>query len=414
MKNKILINIVLFNFLIGMNVLFAQSDYEIVQNFKKRINQIEQQIRNADSLAELSEAKDNIEKLRSDFVSNEELLNRSLYPNNFDRAIKNLNETLKLRQDDFSEIENLQTEVTGLKVEVDTLNRRNVELTQKFKDLEQQIAEQITSLENTIAWLNESLRKRDQVVMSMIDSLLPTSYRDVEDLNPEEKEQLLSEVEQKNVLTHIKRAVNDNIRFLNATKLNPEDIEELRTRQQNFSRIWKSVGPTMTELYASKGKSTDELQEIDDAISRWNNELNREVWESIRNEFAKNNIKLQHFTSGEEFTSVVTNFINDEIRNAEANNSDETESTYNKFVDSTWNNEIDSEWIPFLIDNNMLAEAEKDTIEVLMASWKDTVYPGAINWLYILLAVVVIGALVYFFIRKSREKNDRNAGIEST
>jgi hypothetical protein len=383
MKNKLITYLIIIQFIVGVNLLFAQSDYEKVQDFKKRVNQVEQQIKNAGSLDDLTNIESNINKLRSDFISNEELLNKSLYPNNFDRTIKNLRESYGLRQNDFREIKGLQTEVTGLKVEVDTLNRRNVELTQKFKDMERQITEQIENLERTVAWLNESLRKRDQVVMSMIDSLLPTSFRDGEELSPQEQQQLLSEVEQNNVLNHIKRAVNDNLRFLNATKLNPDDIEELRYRQQNFSRIWASVGPTIAELYADKGKDTAELQEIDEAITRWDNEINREVWESIRNEFAKNNIRLQSFSSGSEFTAVVTNFINDEIRNYEAVGSDQNEATYNRFVDSTWNNEMESEWIPFLMKNNLLSERDKDSIDIMIASWKDNVHPGTFNWLYI-------------------------------
>ena len=188
--------------------------------------------------------------------------------------------------------------------------------------------------------------------------------------------------------------------------MNPDDIEELRIRQQNFSRIWGSVGPTIAELYAGKGKDTAELQEVDEAITRWNNELNREVWESIRNEFAKNNIRLQSFSSGSEFTAVVTNFINDEIRNSEAGGNDQNEATYNRFVDSTWNNEMESEWIPFLLKNNMLEEDDKDSIEVMIASWKDTVHPGTVNWIYILIAVVIIAAIIFFFISRNRRREE--------
>ena len=410
MKNKLIISIVLIHFLLGMNLLFAQSDYEIVQNFKERVSNIEQEIRAADSLAALSEVENNIEKLRSDFTANKELLDRSLYPDNFDKTIQKLRNTYTLRQGDFTQIDVLHTEVTGLKEQVDTLNRRNQELTIQFEELEKQTGERIAALEKTVARLSASLQKRDQIVMSMIDSLLPPSFRDGEDLSPREKQQVLSEAEESNVLYNIKRAVNDNIRFLNATKLQPDDIEDLKNRQENFTKIWKSVGPTMVEIYSEKGKSTNELKDIDEAFTRWHNELNREVWESINDEFAENDINLQNFSSGKEFTSVVTNYIDDEIKNAEEKGDGEAEATYNKFADSTWYEEIEPNWVPFLIDNDMLTENDKDSIEVSIASWKDTVYPGGFNWLYVIIAVLVISVFILLFTRKPK-RGDRQSTV---
>lgn len=410
MKNKLIISIVLIHFLLGMNLLFAQSDYEIVQNFKERVSNIEQEIRAADSLAALSEVENNIEKLRSDFTANKELLDRSLYPDNFDKTIQKLRNTYTLRQGDFTQIDVLHTEVTGLREDIDTLNRRNQELTIQFEELEKQTGERIAALEKTVARLSALLQKRDQIVMSMIDSLLPPSFRDGEDLSPREKQQVLSEAEESNVLYNIKRAVNDNIRFLNATKLQPDDIEDLKNRQENFTKIWKSVGPTMVEIYSEKGKSTNELKDIDEAFTRWHNELNREVWESINDEFAANDVNLQSFSSGKEFTSVVTNYIDDEIKNAEEKGDAEAETSYNKFADSTWYEEIEPNWVPFLIDNDMLTENDKNSIEVSIASWKDTVYPGGFNWLYVIIAVLVISVFILLFTRKPK-RGDRQSTV---
>ncbi len=408
MKNKLIISIVLIHFLFGMNFLFAQSDYEIVQNFKERVNKIELEIKDADSLAALSEVENNIEKLRSDFTKNKELLDKSLYPDNFDKTIDKLRNSYTLRQGDFTQIDVLHIEVTGLREDIDTLNSRNRELTVQFEELEKQTGERIAALEQTIARLSASLKKRDEVVLSMIDSLLPPTLRDGEDLSPRERQQVLSEAEKTNVLYHIKRAVNDNIRFLEATRLQAKDIDDLKNRQENFTQIWKSVGPTMVEIYSERGKSTNELKDIDEAFTRWHNELNREVWESINDAFAENDISLQSFSSGKEFTSVVTNFIDDEIKNADEKGDAEAEATYKNFVDSTWNEEVDPNWVPFLISNKMLLEDDRDSIEVKIASWKDTVYPGGINWLYIIIAVLVIAVLILLFTRKPKKTESQS------
>ncbi|HSP86790.1 MAG TPA: hypothetical protein VLN45_01550, partial [Ignavibacteriaceae bacterium] len=360
------------------------------------------------SLEALSEVESSIEDLRNDFTKNKELLDKSLYPDNFDKTIQKLKSTFALRQGDFTQIDVLHTEVTGLREDIDTLNRRNQELTVQFNELEKQTGERIASLEKTIARLNASLKKRDEVVMSMIDSLLPPSFKEGDNLTSQEKQQVLSEAEKTSVLYNIKRAVNDNIRFLEATRLQPDDIEDLKNRQENFTQIWKSVGPTMVDIYSERGKSTNELKDIDDAFTRWHSELNREVWESINDEFTENNINLQNFSNGKEFTAVVTNYIDDEIKNADGKSDAEAEASYNSFVDSTWNENIESEWIPFLVDNNMLAENDKDSIEVMIASWKDTVYPGGINWLYVIIAVLVIVVLILLFTRKSGRTENQN------
>jgi|SRR5690554_788023 len=396
--NLFYITILLF-FILPVKVS-AQSDYEIVKNFKETASNIEEEIKDADSLAALKKIQLSIDRLKRDFIANEELLDRSLYPESFNSTIEKLNILYKLRQRDFEQIVGLHTEVTGLKTEVDTLNRRNTELALQFEELEKRTSSMISKLEKDIAELIESLRKRDIVVMSMIDSLLPVSG-DAENLSSEEREQFLSKAEQSNILSHIKNAVNDNIRFLNATKLQSEDIEELKNRQYNFFRIWRSVGPVLVEIYSEKGKSTNDLKEIDEAFSRWHSELNREVWESIRTEFAKNDINLQDFSNGKEFTAVIINYINDEIKNADINNN--AEATYKKFVDSTWYKSVKPEWVVFLKDNEMLEEEEEDSIEVMIASWKNTVYPDGVNWLYIVIAVLVIALLIFLFIRKNKK-----------
>jgi len=405
MKNKLILSFILFYFLLGVNTLFAQSDYEIVKNFKEKVREIEKAIRDSDSLDALADVNESINQLRSDFISHKKLLDSGLYPESFDKTIEKLKNSYALRSDDFMQIDVLKTEVTGLREVVDTLNRRNVELTDQFAILEKQSNDdrtRIAQLEQTIAQLKSSLQKRDEIVKNMIDSLLPSSFSG-EDLNTQEKQQLLSEAERNNILFHIKRAVSDNIRFLKATKLYPDDIEEIKDQQEDFLRIWKSVGPTITELYSEKGKNTNELKEIDEAFTNWHIQLEQETWESLKQEFTENNINLRNFSNGKEFAAALSSYISDEIKNAEVKGKDKAEAAYKNFADSTWYSEIDPDWVPFLIDNNMLAEEEKDSIEVMIASWRDNVYPDGTKWIYIIAGVILLAVVILLFTRKSKK-----------
>jgi hypothetical protein len=412
MKNKFLFGVLLTFFLsCFIQQSFGQSDYEIVQNFKQKYQDIEQAIKDADSLSDINTVPDRIDQLRSQYLPNKQLLDKSLYPDDFEGLFTKLRNAYALRSDDFVQIDVLHTEVTGLQEQVDTLSKHNTDLMNAVQMLEEQSKTdrtQIAQLEKAVAELKASLLKRDEVVMSMIDSLLPPSYRGKDQLSAQEQQEVFSEAEKNNVLFHIKSSVKDNTRFLKVTTLYSQDISEVMDEHEEFSKIWRSVGPKLVDIYAAKGKNTDELKEIDAAFAEWSNAINREVWESITEEFSEHDVVLPRFANGNEFTETITSYINDEIDNVDTKG-EEAETAYKNF-DSTWSNSVEPEWIPFLVDNKMITAAQQDTIETKMSEWKEKVYPASFNWLYVIIAVLIIAVIVLFFVRKS-PKGVREPGM---
>ena len=88
MKRLIIIKLIL-TILITTGVVIpslAQSDYEIVQKFKQRYEQIEKEIQSADSLTELNSLIVKIDRLRNDNIEHKALLDKSLYRDNFDTS----------------------------------------------------------------------------------------------------------------------------------------------------------------------------------------------------------------------------------------------------------------------------------------------------------------------------------------
>ncbi len=77
---------------------------------------------------------------------------------------------------------------------------------------------------------------------------------------------------------------------------------------------------------------------------------------------------------------------------------------YKTFADSAWFGNIKPTWVPYLIDNNMLTEAQKDTIEANIAKWKDVASPGGSYMLYIVIALLVIIIIVILFVRRKPKK----------
>ncbi len=384
---------------------FAQSDYEMVQSFKERYQQISQGIKAASSLEELNNLSTEIENLKRDFSAQKEILDKSLYPDNFTSSIEKLSAAIETRSTDFTEIVGLQTEVTTLKSEIDLLNRRNNELINQISELETQRkkdAATISKLENLVANLRAIVQKRDELIYGIIDSLMPKLSGDVSTMTQQDKEQVYSQIEKNNVLAVVKKSLRDNSRFLDVTSLNTKDLEEIKKQQQNFASMWNKIGPKLVDVYADKKEKVSELKDIDNLYVAWVNNIRQETWESIREEFSINNINLQSFSNGNEFTNVISQFITDEINSYGVKNKAESEKIYTVFADSVWYKSINPDWMPYLLENNLLTKEQKDVIEKKISEWKSVVYPTDLTWLYGLIALIVIVGVIIFFMKKKK------------
>jgi hypothetical protein len=403
MKNRMLA-VVLPLLLFGLTVdAQAQSDYETVQNFRQKHHQIEEDIKNSESLDELEGIYERINSLKSEYVSHSELLNKSLYPDNFNRSFEKLLSAYDIRKKDFAQINVLQIEVTELKGQLELLNEQNDDLLKKAQLLEKQSKNdksQLAKLEKTLSELRLSLQKRDEMIFSMIDSLLPQSNRH-KHLNPQEKQEVYSKMEKENILSSIKNSLQDNIRFIEITKLYRGDVDKIKEQQEDFTRLWQSVGPQMVEIYSDKKQGINYLKEIDETFTDWTNVLNQEIWGSIHSEFSRHNIMLRKFSSGANFTQAVNSFIDDEIKNAEVKSNDASVLAFKNFADSVWYGNIKPEWVSSLIDYKMLTQTQADSIEGKISEWKAKVAPGKINFLYIVIVVFIVAILLILFFRKS-------------
>lgn len=393
--------------------LTAQSDYEIVQSFKSRYTQFEQQIKNAVTVEELNLITGDIERFKNEFSTYKNLLDKSLYPDNFEKSFEKLGNSLILRKTDFIQIETLQTEVVELRSEVDELNKKNAELLSQIQILEVQRkkdAETIAKLEQLVSELRTSLKRRDELVYAIIDSLAPKLSGDVSALTQKEKEQIVAETEKKNVLYIVKKSLRDNNRFLEVTTLKPEDLNEVKQQQSNFVSLWQKVGPKLVDVYAGRKDKSQELKDIDALFTSWKTGIQREAWESIREDFALNNINLQSFYNGNEFTEIITAFINDEIKSYGVKNKEESQRIYSVFVDSVWYKTISNEWMPYLLENNLLTTQQKEMVEKKIAEWKETISAKDLTLIYVGVGVLIVLIVTFFLLRK---KNGTKA-VQST
>ncbi|MCW8802913.1 MAG: cell division protein ZapB [Ignavibacteriaceae bacterium] len=401
---------VLFAFLGLMSSAYSQSDREMVDKFKADYSAIEQSIKNASTLQELQPVAEKITSLKENYAVNSELLDKSLYPDKFNESIDKLNKAYLLRQGDFSTIDVLQTEVGELKQQVEFLNQRNNELLVQLQKLEAQRQKDIKTvkkLENLVTELRSSIRERDELVLSMIDSLMPPTMRDKEVLTLADKNVIATEEQKDNVLNNVKTTIRDNIRFIKATSLRPDDLVQIQEQQKDFVKKWQKVGVKLVEVYGEDDKKSEELKQINELFSEWAAVVKQEAWDSINEEFALNGIELRSFNSDEEFTNSVLIFIGDELKNLGVKSEEESKRVYAQFADSTWFATIQPVWMNYLIENKMLTDENNNKMESKIAEWKNALYPSY-WWIYLIIAVVIIGGGAYFFMKKSKPKEITN------
>jgi hypothetical protein len=407
MKRTFLNNLfVLFLFLGFVNLLWAQSDREIVDNFKKEYSEIEQAIKDATSLEELNAVVLKIDSLKLNYAPHKELLDKSLYPDKYDVSIEKLNKAYLLRQGDFATIDVLQTQVGELKQQVDFLTERNNELILKVRSLEAQTqkdAKTIKKLQSLVAELQSSIQERDDLVLSMVDSLMPPIMRERENLSAEDKNKVASEERKNNVLNNVKTTIRDNIRFMKVTSLKPADLRTIREQQKDFAAVWRKVGVRLVEVYAGNGKKSEELKQIDELFDNWYAAMEREAWDSINEEFLLHSIELRSFENGQQFTNSVLTFIGDELKNHGVKSDEEAKRVYASFADSTWFAVIEPVWMTYLVENKMLTDEEKNQMESKIAEWRHTLYPSY-WWIYLIIAVVVIAGGVFMFLKGRKPK----------
>lgn len=409
--------VICFCIILFTGISIAQSDYEIVQNFKNKSAQIEQRIKDASSMDEINNIASDIELLKSQFADNKELLDKSLYPTDFNTTYTNLKTALDIRVADFTQIEVLQTEVLILKEEVDKLNTRNSELINQIAAIESvrgKDAETIERLNRLVNELQNSLLERDKLVLSIVDSLIPHIDVDVSALTADEKQKIVSSLENNFVLNNVKRSLRDHIRFLDVTTLTPDDINEIKEQQDEFVSTWQKIGVRLVEVYSNTKDKSAELKEIDALFSNWQATIKNEAWNSIREEFAINNIFLQDFNSGQGFQVEITRYIDEQFANYEDQIEEELQQTYTIFVDSVWNKSIEPQWIPYLIDNDMLSPQQKNLLESKISDWKNIAYPTQITPVYYIAGGLLLLILLFFIIKKLRTPSAQEQKPDNT
>ncbi len=383
--------------------VFAQQDYQLVQNFKQKQKEILQSIKSANSIVELNQIQNQIEQFKKEYASHKDLLDKSLYPDDFNSLITQLENELQSQEGSIGQISNLQTQVSQLKNQIDSLNSKNSELITQIQMLQEQNKKDINKLQRTISELRNSIYQRDRLIMSMLGGLFPAAYSENEKLSSEEKEQIYSSVKKNDIITNLKKSISDNIKFLQVTTLNPEDLSAIKKQQTDFEKMWKNVGPELINIYSVKKEKVKNIQEIDSAFASWQDAIDHEAWNSIRQRFINYDIQLDKFSNGEEFSKIISSYIDNQIANAKEIG-EQAKINYSVFVDSVWSRSVKPLWIPFLVENNLFTNSQLNMLDIKIEKWNNIVSSTSYTWLFIIIGIVIIILIAIVVVKSSSSK----------
>lgn len=412
MKKRNILFAAFFVILFFNQVSFAQQDYETVQSFKTKVKNIDESIKSAKTADMLTQIKAQIDQLSTDYISKKDLLDKSLYPDDFNGSIMKLTNALMLRQGDFGQITTLQTQVSQLQMQIDTLNKQNTDLLAKLQEAQSKNKSDVERLNRIISELRYSLFKRDKLIMSMIDSLIPPSSMQSSNLSSTDQQKIYSSLKKMDMISNIKKSIGDNIKFLGAAALTPNDLKSVQAQQQQFKKMWNTAGPQIIDIYSKKHESVKDLKSIDTALAAWDNAIVQQGWNSINQAFAMHGIILNQFSNGDEFTQTVTSYISTEIQNFSTNES-ESKGTYIVFADTVWNGNIKPNWVPFLMDNKLITNTQIGVIDSKITQWKDIAMARSFTWLYIIIPLLLIIIIVIVVRLRASKKNKINVEEET-
>jgi hypothetical protein len=404
--NKFFFLILFFSAFVFNQISSAQSDRDKVNNFDSRYKQYESAIKNAASLAECSVIAENIAKLKTEFADSKTLIEKSLQIN-YDDAFSKIERALEVRKGDFTQIVQLTTEVGSLKDRVSELSQQNEGLIVQIKQLQIQSnkdAQTIASLSKLVSQLKANIAQRDELVRGIVDSLLQEFVKTPGTLDEAEKQLVFKKVDNGNLFFNIERTISDNVQFMKVTQTTPEDLSKMKEQYKDFNKVWRQVGPKLAEVYLNRRDKSAQIANIDNMFADWNARLNEEMWGQINRLFRSQKLAVLPFRSGDQFVNSVNAFVDDEIKNYGVKSSSESQNTFYAFTDSVYFKTIQPVWVPLLIENNMMTEANKDSVEKRIAVWKEKVAPSSkMNWFYVGGAAIIVFLVIAYFLKGKKK-----------
>lgn len=394
-----------------------QSDYQIKHQFKVKYDSLSQELDSVDNVTEANNVLDGIRGLEENYKDHRQLLDKVLYPETFTGKMKKIE---KRSHSIISKLKVIKTQNTKL----ETLNQKLATYDQHFENL----VSRSDSLRRAIEKSNQSekklsgmvrsyrrsLEKRDQFIMSVIDSLFATygnmSNQALKDLRNKKSRQ----INNGNALNMVKSIAQNNIDFLNSNPtLSTQDYLRMYVVQKNFSSMWDKVGPKLIAVYSGKQNQEDVKQVIDNDLSKWQTKVANYTWKSLNNSFDEENINVPEFGDSQGFYNSLNGYLTTAIKKSKENGGEKAQKQYQKFA-SFWNNIVKTKWAQYMAKGNILDYTQIASIDQKVDQWSKVSQPES-HLMAILLGLSVLANLalgvVLIRVKSSSSENNNNRKV---
>lgn len=252
----------------------------------------------------------------------------------------------------------------------------------------------------------QNLEKRDELILTFIDSMVVTYQNmDLGALQELEDYDQKSRIKTDDALKLIHDISEENIQILqrNASKLQLDDYMRMAEVNYQFQAMWNRLGDKIHEVY--EGKNADMLAEnINDNMNKWNNLLQANTIDAIKNYFAQQDIKAGTFESADEFNTALNSYLDRKIKESRENSSEENYSELQQFKEF-WDR-VEVRWTSNMAHANVLSREQTSELNQKVDEWTQIAQPRSNNILVYLLggSVLLAVALGVMLIREKKNK----------
>lgn len=395
----------LFLLLTGSVVANAQqsaSDYEIKRSFKTTYHDLDNAIKQAESVANIKSIRTRITQFGESFDKHRELINKAIYPDTYGSWMKSLRNSAATTQSRLVTIRDQQDEMIRLQNKLSKYDERISLLSSRTDSLKEVMVQSMVEEQThnrTIRRYRKSIRDRDQLIMTMVDSVV-ASYQDMELQTSRSLREATRQARldaDGNTLNMITSIAEQNVNFLTSNpNLAVRDYLRMNAVQQKVATMWQSVGDKLIAIYGGSNKEQARNQ-VESAIREWKERIDTQTWESINKAVAESGIELKPFTDRASFFNSLNGRLDEMIVTAKKDNSNNLRNRYES-ISIFWNGTMKSHWLNYVGPKGILSNSQVVTIDQKLEQLRELTRPESRWMVYLLgtslLAVVVLGVLL--------------------
>ncbi len=387
----------------------AQSDYEIQKTFKQQYANYEQQVENVSSADSAEKLIESIKKFDQKFSAHEELLDKALYPDTYKEQMESLKKSSVRTLNKVKTITEQQRQLNKLESQLASYEQDLNQLDQQTDSLKTAIRKSTESekeLSNMVREYRQSLEKRDELILTFIDSMVVTYQNmDLDALQEIEDYDQRSRIKTNDALKLVHDISDENIQILqrNTSNLQLDDYMRMAEVNYQFQAMWNKLGDKIHEVY--DGENADMLAEnINTNLTDWNNLLQTNTIDAVNDYFTQQGIETTSFKSTDELKTALHSYLDQKIKESKDNPSEANYKDLQQFKEF-WDR-VEVQWTNNLAHADVLSREEISKLKQKVDEWTQIAQPRSNNILVYLLggSVLLAVALGVMLIREKKNK----------